>query len=313
MEDAGLNYVFVINPAAGKGGKQDEIAKKIREFFKDRPEKINIYLSCFPGDAIKFGKEYPLDGEETCFVACGGDGTFYEVLNGAFGRENVCFATYPCGSGNDFIKSIGGTKDDYLDLNKLVNGTVKSFDAMRVNNRISANLCNIGMDSVVCDKMNKYKKIPGISGPMAYNISTVTTVLDCIVHKPGSFMRFEFDDKQVIEGRYILSVFGNGNIYGGGYHPVPDARIDDGIIDFCTVNEISILKMGSLLGEYKAGKHVNDPKIKDIITMRKCTQCHITSDESLTVCVDGEIFKSDDIQIEILPSSLPFVVPEGIE
>ena len=55
-----MDYVFVINPVAGKGGMADDIARDIREFFADRSENVNIYLSKCPGDAIRFGKEYPI-------------------------------------------------------------------------------------------------------------------------------------------------------------------------------------------------------------------------------------------------------------
>ena len=118
-----MNYVFIINPVAGKGHKADEIAGKIRAFFEKREDNVHIYLSKCPGDAIRFGKEYPIpEGEEVCFVACGGDGTFYETVNGAFGRPGASFAVYPSGSGNDFIKTVGGKPEDYLDLQKLVDG-----------------------------------------------------------------------------------------------------------------------------------------------------------------------------------------------
>ena len=52
-----MNYVFIINPVAGKGGQADNIAHEIREFFANREEKVHIYLSKCPGDAIRFGKE----------------------------------------------------------------------------------------------------------------------------------------------------------------------------------------------------------------------------------------------------------------
>ena len=91
-----MDYVFVINPVAGKGGMADDIARDIRDFFANREENVNIYLSKCPGDAIRFGKEYPIpEGKDVCFVACGGDGTFYEVVNGAFGRPGASFAVYP--------------------------------------------------------------------------------------------------------------------------------------------------------------------------------------------------------------------------
>lgn len=305
-----MNYVFIINPAAGKGGKAEEIVKNIRDFFENRDEKINIYLSKCPGDAIRFGKEYPIpEGEEICFVACGGDGTFYETVNGAFGRPGASFAIYPSGSGNDFIKSVGGKQEDYLDLEKLVNGKTEIFDAMECNGRICSNVCNIGLDSVVCDRINRYKKLPGISGSMAYNISAAVTIGSGIFTGLAKPMKFTFDDCEILEGKFLISVFGNGKIYGGGYHPVPEAKLNDGLMDFCTIANASVLKIAKLIGIYKKGEHIGNPLFNGLLTMRRCTEAKIESTEDLTVCVDGEIFKSRRIEVKIIPASLPFRVP----
>ena len=305
-----MDYVFVINPVAGKGGMADDIAREIREFFAGRDENVNVYLSECPGDATRFGKEYPIpDGREVCFVACGGDGTFYEVVNGAFGRPGACFAVYPCGSGNDFIKNIGAKKEDFFDFNKLVNGKVRIYDAINVNGHICSNLCNIGIDSIICDRITHFKTLPGISGQMAYNLSTFTTIGAGAFGHMGFPMTITFDDGESISGRYMLSVFGNGKVYGGGWRPVPNAEMDDGFIDFCSIKEVGIIKAGELIGSYKAGKHVGDPKFDGYLTMRRCTSAHVESDVSLTVCVDGEIFKSKSVDIKIIPASLPFLVP----
>lgn len=306
-----MDYVFIINPVAGKGGKSDEIAKKIRDFFKNRNENIHIYLSKCPGDAIRFGKEYPIpEGHEVCFVACGGDGTFYETVNGAFGRKGASFAVYPSGSGNDFIKSSGGKIEDYLDLQKLVDGETKIFDAMECNGHICANICNIGLDSIVCDGINRYKKLPGISGAMAYNISTVTTIGGGVITGLSKPMKITFDDGEIIERKFLISVFGNGKIYGGGYYPVPDARLDDGLIDFCAIADASIFKIARLIGVYKKGGHIGNPAFDGILSMRRCKSAKIESSKELTFCVDGEVLKSKNIEIKMLPASLPFRVPK---
>lgn len=39
------------------------------------------------------------------FYACGGDGTLYEVINGAIGCPTAEVAVVPSGTGNDFIKA----------------------------------------------------------------------------------------------------------------------------------------------------------------------------------------------------------------
>ncbi len=307
-----MNYVFIINPVAGKGKNADHIAHEIREFFKNREEdKIHIYLSKCPGDAIRFGKEYPIEnGEEVCFVACGGDGTFYETVNGAFGRPGASFAVYPSGSGNDFIKTVGGKQEDYLDLEKLVNGEVKVFDAMDCNGHICSNICNIGIDSVIADRITHYKKIPGVSGAMAYNISAATTVGGCVFKKTGKPMKFTFENGETLEGRFVLSVFGNGQVYGGGYHPVPDAKLDDGLIDFCAVTEVGVVKIAELIGIYKKGEHITSPVCQGLVNLRHCKKATVESPEELTYCVDGEVLRNRHIEIEMLPASLPFRVPK---
>lgn len=305
-----MNYVFIINPAAGKGKKADETARKIKDFFKDREDNVKIYLSKCPGDAIRFGKEYPIpEGEEVCFVACGGDGTFYETVNGAFGRPGASFAIYPSGSGNDFIKSVGGTSEDYFDLQKLVDGKTEIFDALECNGKICSNICNIGLDSVIADRLNAYKKIPGVSGSMAYNLSTAVTLCGGLFGGLATRMKVTFDDGEVIEDNFMFTVFGNGQVYGGGYHAAPEARLDDGLIDFCSVSEIGLLRIAKVIGIYKNGEHINNPALADILETRRCKGAKIESKEFLTVSIDGEISKTNSIEIKMIPGSLPFRVP----
>ena len=305
-----MNYVFIINPVAGKGGKAEEIAKKIRDFFAEREDNVHVYLSKAPGDAIRFGKEYPIpDGEEVCFVACGGDGTFYETVNGAFGRPGASFAVYPSGSGNDFIKTVGGKPEDYFDLQKLVDGETKVFDALECNGHICSNICNIGLDSVIADHLISYKKLPGVSGSMAYNLSVAVTVGGGLFHRLGKPMKVTFDDGEVIEERCMFSVFGNGQVYGGGYHAAPEAKLDDGLIDFCSVSEIGLLRIAKVIGIYKKGEHIGNPALADILKVRRCVSAKVESSEVLTISIDGEIFKSKTAEIKMIPGSLPFRVP----
>lgn len=306
-----MTYVFIINPAAGKGGRTDSIAGKIRRFFENREEKLHIHVSEYPGEIIEFGKSFPIpEGEEVCFVACGGDGTFSETVNGAFGRPGASFAVYPSGSGNDFIKSIGGTPEDYLDLQKLVDGETKIFDALQCGEKICCNICNIGVDSVIADRINHYKTIPGVSGSMAYNISAAVTIGGGIFGGLAKPMKVTFDDGEVFEDKCMFSVFGNGKIYGGGYHAVPEAKLDDGLIDFCTVSEIGIFRIAKVIGIYKRGEHYNNPALADILRTRRCTGAKVESSELLTVSIDGEISKTNSIEIKMIPGSLPFRVPK---
>jgi len=66
-------------------------------------------------------------------VACGGDGTYHEVLNGMLARPDgrrIPFGMIPNGSGNDTCSSMGiFTLDHALDY--IVNRTVTPIDTVR--------------------------------------------------------------------------------------------------------------------------------------------------------------------------------------
>lgn len=301
-----MKYVFIINPNAGKGNFSDALIEKVKDFFEHRKIPYDIHLTTGVGDATVFAEDYPIaKGETICFVACGGDGTFNETVNGGFGRSDAQFAVMPLGSGNDFIKCLGPCFDDFLDFEKLTNGTVLKLDALKCDDRICVNLCNIGIDSVIAQRMEKFKHIPGVSGHMAYNISTAISVFG----KLGKPMKITFDDGEIIDDELTLSAFGNGICYGGGYFPTPEAKPDDGLIDFCCVKKVNLLKVSKLIGIYKAGKHINNPALANLVTFRRCKAVKIESPVNLSICIDGETKSAKSLSIKLLPASLPMRIP----
>lgn len=50
---------------------------------------------------MKYVEEIAKRGESVRFYSCGGDGTLYEVVNGAYKYPNAEVASLPLGSGND--------------------------------------------------------------------------------------------------------------------------------------------------------------------------------------------------------------------
>ena len=116
------------------------------------------------------------------------------------------------------------------------------------------------------------------------------------------------DTLERVSGDYLLMAVCNCRLYGGGYKAAPVACPDDGIIDLVYVNNISRLKLLSILMVYKSGTHIvketlNDKgaetadKFKGILTYRRCKS--VEYDTAGELCYDGEVHKSGRVKAEV--------------
>ena len=296
-------FVFVINPVAGRGGFADRLEAKIRAAAGAAACPAEIYRTAAPGEGWRFVQDYPREAGLVCFVACGGDGTLHEVINGAMARGNAVAAVIPCGSGNDFVRAY--PERAFGDVAALFRGTVARIDLLHCAGRYTVNLCNVGFDARVAMHMQKFKRLPLIGGSMAYQLAIFYALLGGLSQR----YTLAIDGESPMELPLTLAAACNGGCYGGGYQPAPDARVDDGIIDFCGVRRLSLPRLCSLLGRYKRGEHVRDPNLRRYLILSRCKRIAIRSDRPMVVCMDGEIFHRQALEIRVEPSSLPFLLP----
>lgn len=301
---------FIINPTAGKGSKQSTLINKIHNVCEDMNINYTIHVSEYSGHATKITKSICNKNVNARIYSCGGDGTLGEVCMGMGTgvMHNIELGCIPCGSGNDFIRNFSDV--DFYNINKQICGTSKQIDMMEVSingkNIYSINAVSVGFDSEVGMRMSKYKNIPFISGSMSY----ILAIIFSLTKLRGLNIDIELDG-HLIEGCYLLCMCGNGGFYGGGFHGAPLARLDDGLLDIVTVNDISIVKIPKLIGLYQKGAHRDKdmPELKNIISSYKSSNLTIKSDNILPITVDGEGFYSKEISIKIIPNALRFILP----
>lgn len=302
-----MRHIFIINPVAGKGKCQAEIAGSIDEFFKNKEMDYEVYYTKYKGDSKSFVDSKCKDKSPVVFYACGGDGTLHEVINAAVSYENASVGVIPCGSGNDFVKNFNN-HSLFQDIEAQVSGETVNIDMIKAQNEYAVSVCNIGFDADAAFNMHKFKKIPFITGSGCYILS----VLYCLLKKLGKNLKVVLDDDYTFEGAFLLGVAANGHSYGGGYKCAPKALIDDGVIDICFVNKMSRFKILGLIGSYKNGMHLENDKLKKYITYKKCKSLKITSQEPINLCVDGENYVFDELDFEIVPEALKFRLPKGV-
>ena len=135
------NY-FILNPAAGSGKFVGELSKRIIKVCTEKGVDFDVYVTKKEGDATDFVREtcesLP-DGEGARFYSCGGDGTNYEVISGAYGFKNVSVGFVPAGTGNDFIRCFED-KENFHDIAAQLDGETdtiaKTMDAVVVGDVI---------------------------------------------------------------------------------------------------------------------------------------------------------------------------------
>lgn len=321
-----MKHIFIMNPAAGKGKAGKVFLPKIIETSKRMGVDYEIHRTIAPGDAQHFvsgrceAGEAGMEATETLrFYACGGDGTFNEVANGAYGYDNVEIAMIPAGTGNDFPKNFSNVKY-FEDIERQILGEARAIDIIRYveteednptepNVRYGINMFNIGLDCNVADKVAEIKSYPFVPGPLAYGLG-VGIILG---KKEGVSLEIKFDDGEIHNGDIMLVDIGNGCYCGGGFKGVPNANVEDGLIDVSIIDNISRRTFLSLIGKYRKGTHLEDPATSGIVYYRKCKSLTISSNDKIKLCTDGEVSMVGQTTFEIIPRGIIFSIPQGCE
>jgi len=262
----------------------------------------------YPGHATDLARQAGEQGYDLV-VALGGDGTVHEVVNGLMQvppESRPALGIVPLGSGNDFAHILGMPADPGEALLSAVNGQPHSLDVGSVcdeNNRLEYfnNTIGMGFDSVV----NMYtRKITIIHGLLMYFVALILTIF-------RSFDPIDLHvetDQETWDLHSLMLAVGNGPREGGGFIITPDARLDDGLLNYVTIKKISRLMMLWLVPEVMRGTHGRFKQVR-MGTFRRMS---VTSQQPLYIHCDGEIYAGfgTDVRklaIQILPNSIRFL------
>ncbi len=301
-----MKYIFIINPMAGQGKAEEDVRAALETL--EEKELCELYITKHEGDAMMYITDYckAHPEEEIRFIACGGDGTLNEVCNGAAGKENVSVTCYPSGSGNDFIKIYGGA-EKFSDIGKLLKAPVRKIDLLRMKDRYADNVINFGFDTTVAITINEERAKTGKGNKNAYTKGVVRALMTAMKN------RFTvIADGEVLnpDGKGLLCTIANGQYVGGSFRCAPKSEPDDGWIDVCLIRPISRIRFVQILDTYTNGKHLDDPKMQDIIIYRRAKSVEVKGPAGFACSLDGEIIYDRHFTVEIAPGILNFAVPE---
>ena len=141
-------------------------------------------------------------------------------------------------------------------------------------------MINAGLDAAIAANLDKFRKIPLISGKLKYKLAIFYTVFLPKIYN----LKIRIDDR-VIKGKFTLIAIGNNKYYGAGVKIVTNADIQDGILDICIVKNINLLQKMMYLPKVMKGKHTH-LKVVELCTAKNIS---VSSNKKLPVSIDGEL------------------------
>lgn len=308
-----MKTVFIVNPKAGQGKNIEGVIERIKQTADKLKAETHIYVTKAVGDAERFVREYCKTNGVARFIACGGDGTLSEVLNGAVDTNETEIGVLPMGTGNDFCRNFD-TESDFASIESQINSKCVKCDIIKYKTSVNGeeksgycvNMVNIGFDCNVADMTAKMKEKPLISGSFAYLLS----IFAILIKKKGANLKIELDGQTKHTGPLLLTSIANGSYCGGGVKSNPIAQVQDGFININIIKNVSRIKFIKLLPYYMKGTFLKLRGIDKIISSVKCKKITITPlDGNMRLCNDGEISDAGTTEFEIIHNAINFVVP----
>ena len=293
--DRSPSFQFIINPSAGQG-KYQRIVRAIHETLSNSGLQYEIKVLQYRGEAASIAKK-AADNHDVV-VAVGGDGTVNEVLNGIVGSQST-FGIIPAGTGNGFAMELGLPLHPEKACQVLVEGCTKRIDVGEVNGRYFLGTAGVGFDALISEFAGE--NLGPLRGMWLYFFAGAF-----VFHKfKPPLINVEIDSK-VVKVKPLLIVIANTRRYGGRALIAPDARADDGLLDVCAVQAMSMFRFLLYLPTLFVGWHTRLPEV----TVYRGRRIAIDAPEPIPVHVDGEAIGSYlRIQFTLLPKAIKVLVP----
>ena len=300
MSDA---FLAIVNPAAG-GGRCGKMAKAALEKLREGGVELQVAETSGPGDATRLARAAYAEGQRQ-FIAVGGDGTAYEIVNGLFpeaesgGKPTLGFL--PLGTGNSFLRDFSS------------NGAEHAREAILARMRTSSdvlclkhaggkiyfiNLLSLGFTADVTAAANR--RFKGL-GELGYLLG----VLLCLARlKRRAFPLRAEGQSEFDRRRCLFLTFNNSKFTGGKMMIAPLASTSDGLIEYVRWGPIGRIGLLRNLSTLFDGTHIRHP----MASRQGSRRIEFSLDEPVDVMIDGEVFTLKCESIEALPGALDVLV-----
>jgi diacylglycerol kinase (ATP) len=277
-----MRIVAIINPISGAGMDPAASARRvetIRDELRRRGLDGSIQLTERAGHARELA-ERAVHERADLVIAWGGDGTVNEVGAGLM-RSPTALGLIPAGSGNGLAGALGIPREPHAALSSALDGRVRAIDVGLLDTRPFFNVAGIGFDARVARLFNQ--RAQGRRGRLPYVIIGVRE--GC--RYAASTYTVAFDDGSSGAAAVytaLLIAFANGSEYGMGMRIAPHAKLDDGLLEACVVEDRPVVSRFLHARHLALGSIDRAPRL----FRRSIRKATVEADGEIDFHVDGE-------------------------
>lgn len=297
-------YFTIVNPTAG-GGRCGRRAPGALERLRAAGLTLDVHETTREGEASELAARAFQAGERR-FLAVGGDGTSYEIVNGLFpGAEAAgeadrpVLGMLPLGTGNSFLRDFA-IADAEAALSKLMKGETRPCDVVRATHAEGElhyiNLLSVGFSAEAGGLTNRRFKPFGAVGYVAAVLITAARL-----EHPRFSIRL--DERETDDRPCVLLSFSNSRYTAGTMMMAPHADPTDGALDVIRIGALGRLRFVRAFPSIFKGEHVRHPAVEEA----RASRIDLDLPGPVDVMVDGEVYRLKLERLEVLPGALEVV------
>jgi len=294
-----MSTLVIVNPAAG-GGRAGRHAEAV---LSRLPGELDIRRTVGPGHATALVAAARERGVSE-FIGLGGDGTLFEIVNGALGAGSTVprVALVPLGTGNSFGRDLGIHSVEQA-IEAIAGGGRRPVDVVRIESDsqplYSINIVGLGFSAFAGDRMNRRFKRLGVAGYLA-----AVAVEIAKLHAPR--MRYRVDGGAWVDEFLLMLSLCNSQYTGGAMHMAPAACIDDGLLDLIALRPMTRARFASAFPHIFRGTHPELPEVE----VGRARRVEFELSGPVEVLIDGEIRSLALSAVEVVPAALEVPCPK---
>lgn len=293
---------FITNLQSGKSAMRSKLASVI-DIFTAAGFEVTVRTTQGRMDAAAAAEYACLSGHYDLIVCSGGDGTLNETVQGLMhSGAPLPVGFIPCGSTNDFGRSLKIPNDIEEAARQIVSGHPYNCDIGTFNSRNFLYVAAFGAftEAVYETPQN----VKNVIGHMAYLLHGMTLIPSI----RSLHMKIEYDGK-VMEDDYIFGMVSNTASVGGMLR-LHDFRLDDGEFEVMLIRKPpNVIQLNRIIAQLM---DINMEIDAEYVLYFRAGSIRFISNEEIPWTLDGEFGGSScDTEIGICERAITFCVGDN--